>query len=148
MSMQAGEQIKEKHQHGSHLKTTSKNHGMRLKMNPSKTEFIYFGNPVQLSKCTVDTINVDGDLILRSPVVRYLGAWLDSGLNFKTHVTKKCTVAIANFQRIKSIRHLPDEANLCISLCMSHLDYANSLLYGLPDTTINKMQRVQNVCAK
>ena len=99
--------------------------GVKLKMNLSKTEFIYFGKPVQLSKCTMDTINVDGDLILRCPVVHYLGVWLDSRLNFKTHVTKKCAVAVANFQRIKSIRNLLDKAttaNLCISLCMSHLD--------------------------
>ena len=122
---------------------------VRLKMNPAKTEFIYFGNPVQLKKCTVGSIKVDGDLILRTHSICYLGAWLNSGLNFKTHVTKK--LAMANLQRIKSIRHLLDEAttaNLCISLCILHLDYANSILYGLPDTTILKMQQVQNICAK
>ena len=56
-----------------------------------------------------------------------------------------------NFQRIKSIRHLLDStmcANLCLSLCLSHLDYANSILYGLPDSTINKLRCVQNACAK
>ena len=31
---------------------------------------------------------------------------------------------------------------------MSHLDCANSFLVGLPDVTINKLQRVQNMCAK
>ena len=32
----------------------------RLRMNPSKTEFIYFGNAPQLHKCTTDSINVAG----------------------------------------------------------------------------------------
>ena len=55
-----------------------------------------------------------------------------------------------NFLRIKSIRHLLDEeatVGLCLSLCISHLDYCNSALYGLPDTSINKLQQIQNMCA-
>ena len=56
---------------------------------------------------------------------------------------------MANFIRIQSIHHLlTDEAtsSLLLSLCMSHLDYCNSALYGLPDVTINRMQKVQNMC--
>ena len=36
----------------------------RLKMNPSKTEFFYFGNTRQIQKCEASSINVAGDLIL------------------------------------------------------------------------------------
>ena len=55
---------------------------MHLKMNPPpKTEFIYFGYPRQLHKCTKNSINVTYDLILRSDMIRYLGTWLDSSLN-------------------------------------------------------------------
>ena len=110
---------------------------MCLKMNPSKTEFIYFGYPRQLQKCTENNINIAGDLIIRSEVVRYLGVWLDSSLNFKHHVRKKCQCAMINFFCIRSIHHLLDSdttANLCLSLCISHVDYCNSILYGLPAT--------------
>ena len=122
----------------------------RLKMNPSKTEFIYFRHPKQLLKCTINSITVAGDLILRSDIIRYLGVWLDASLNFKTHATKKCQTAMLNFFRIRSIHHLLTQesaSSLVLSLCVSHLDYCNSVLYGLPDVTINKMQRIQNVCA-
>ena len=91
-----------------------------------------------------------GDLVIRSHSIKYLGAHLDENLNFKLHVTKKCQVAMFNYFKIRSIRHLldtPTTACLCLSLCISHLDYCNSLLYGLPDITINKLQRVQNMCA-
>ena len=53
----------------------------RLKMNPSKTEFIYFGKAPQLHKCITNSIDVAGDLILRSDVIRYLGVWLDATLS-------------------------------------------------------------------
>ena len=115
----------------------------RLKMNPSKTEFIYFGSRQQLAKCTQDTINIVGDLILRSDIIRYLGVWMDKELNFKQHITKKCLCAMINYKRIQSISHLLNTKtteSLCLSLCISHLDYCNSILYSLPMATLNKLQ--------
>ena len=61
---------------------------VQLKMNSAKMEFIYFGNKVQLHKCSHIRLNVNGDLIERTHVIRYLGAWLDEGLTYKTHITK------------------------------------------------------------
>ena len=58
---------------------------------------------------------------------------------------------MANFIRIRSIRHLLDTdttAGLCLSLCISHIDYCNSLLYGVPQSSLKKLQRVQNMCAR
>ena len=40
--------------------------GNHLKMNPSKTEFIYFGSHQMLTKCIHDDINVCGDIVKRS----------------------------------------------------------------------------------
>ena len=124
---------------------------MRLKMNPSKTEFIYFGSKPQLKKCEVQSLKVSGDLIQRADMIRYLGVYMDAHLTYKHHVTKKCKAAMINYFKIKSIRTLLDvktTARLCLSLCISHLDYCNSVLYGLPDTTLNRYQRIQNMCAR
>ena len=123
---------------------------MCLKMNPSKTEFIYFRNKAQLKKCLVDDLNIAGDLVLRSHTIKYFGAHLDENLNYKQHVNKKCQAAMFNYFKIRSIRRILDvltTMHLCLSLCISHLDYCNSLLYGLPDSTLNRLQRVQNMCA-
>ena len=112
-------------------------------MNPSKTEFIYFGFSRQLAKCYENEILVAGDLLLRSEVIRYLGVWMDSSLNFKTHTMKKCQCAMINFLRIRKIRHLlstDTTASLCLSLCISHLDYCNAVLYNIPKVTLAKLQ--------
>ena len=37
---------------------------------------------------------------------------------------------------------------LVLSLCVTHLDYGNALLYGLPKKSIKRLQIVQNMCAK
>ena len=63
----------------------------------------------------------------------------------------KCKIAMWNVQKIKHIRkYLTQEAAqlLASSIIMSHLDYANSLLYGLPKCNLGRMQQVQNIVGK
>ena len=123
---------------------------VKLKMNSAKTEFIYFGSRIQLNKCVVTHLNVNGELVERATLIKYLRAWLDVQLSFKEHTTKKCQRAIINYLCIRNIYHLlADSAceTLLLSLCVSHLDYANVLLYGLSAITIDKFQRIQNMCA-
>ena len=36
----------------------------------------------------------------------------------------------------------------CASLVLSHLDYCNSIFFGLPDCEMAKLQKVQNCAAK
>ena len=124
---------------------------VQLKMNESKTEFIYFGWPSQLRKCIIDSINVNGGQVQRTHSTKYLGAHLDSRLDFKHHIKTKCKAVMLNLHRIRSARkHLTRTAynKLVVALVLSHLDYTNSLLGGLPKSSINKMQAVQNIAAK
>ena len=58
----------------------------KLKMNPDKTEFMYFGSRQHLQKCSSDCIDVCGDDIKKSESVRYLGGYLDKNLNSQDHV--------------------------------------------------------------
>ena len=123
----------------------------KLKMNTKKTEFILFGSQTQLNKCTTKEINIAGDTVGSVSCIRYLGAWLDSTLNFKEHVKTKCRTAMMNYFRIKSIRrYLTQDATetLVLTLVISHLDYCNAILFGIADSEINQMQRIQSMCAK
>ena len=124
---------------------------MHLKLNPDKTEFIMFGYRNQLDKCNTSHVTVLGSTIQRSPSVKYLGVKLDENLNLKEHILTKCKTAIANFVRIRNIqKYLTTDAcsTLILDLCISHLDYANALYYGLPNKTILHLQTVQSMCAK
>ena len=99
---------------------------VRLKMNPSKTAFIYFGSRTQLSRCVVTQLNANGELVERATLIKYLGAWLDAQLSFKEHIIKKCQTAIINYLCIRHICHLITD-----SAC----------------ETLDKFQRIQNMCA-
>ena len=114
-------------------------------------EFIYFGWPSQLGKCIIDRINVNGEQVQRTHSTKYLGVHLDSRLDFKQHIKTKCKAAMLNLHRIRSARkHLTKTAcnKLVVALVLSDLDNTNSLLGGLPKSSINKMQAVQNIAAK
>ena len=124
---------------------------MRLKLNPDKTEFICFGYYKQLSKLTKDSIKVNDCDIRASESVKCLGSWLDKTLSMKDHIKKKSQTAMYNLRKIKSLRkYLTSDAcqTLVLSLVMSHLDYNNSALNGLPTSTLKPFIRIQNMSAK
>ena len=123
----------------------------RLKMNSSKTEFIYFVSRQQLAKMVCDCIDVCGDIVTMNEVIKLLGTYLDKHLTFKQHIMTMCKTAMFNIQRIKHIRkYLTKEACeiLVMGLVTLHLDYCNSLFYGLPVIGLNKLQHVQNIASK
>ena len=124
---------------------------MCLKLNPDKIEFIMFGYRNQLGKCMTSYVTISDSTIPKSPSVKYLGVTLDKNLNLKEHILTKCRKAIANFVRIHNIwQYLTKDActTLVLGLCISHLDYANALYYGLSNNTISHLQMVQTMCAK
>ena len=61
----------------------------RLKMNDQKTNFIMYGNNVQLAKCSTKHINVGEETIVGSDKINLLGIDIDKNLTFKEHIKKK-----------------------------------------------------------
>ena len=123
---------------------------VKLKLNEAKTKFIYFGSRQQLNNATHTTINIIGESIKRSTKVQYLGGHLDSNLTFKDHIHIKCKAATLNIIKIFNIRkYLTRDTchKLILQLVISHLDYANIMLVGLPLSSIKIMQKVQNTAA-
>ena len=117
-----------------------------LKINESKLEIIYFRNASHLGKCNITQIDVNGEQIERSDKTRYLGTHLDRTLSMKDHVESKFKTAMINQLWIKAAsKFLSRKAceKLVIFLVISHLDHANALLLGVPNSTLHQLQRVQ-----
>ena len=75
----------------------------------------------------------------------------DKSLSMNVQINKLCQAGYLELRRISSIRHyLTKEATatLVSSLVLSRLDYANSLLAGLPQKCTDKLQRVMNCAAR
>jgi len=123
----------------------------RLRMNPSKTEVTIFGSQQQLKKHNITLINVAGDMIQLGKCIKYLGVHLDASLTFKDFISNKCKISITNIRNIFNIRNYINNdtaKQLASALVLSHLDYSNSVLCGLPMSALKPLQRVQNWAAR
>ena len=75
----------------------------------------------------------------------------DNNQKMDIYISSVCRATHFHLRNIGAIRsHLTDSAtaSLVHSLVTSRLDYCNSLLYGLPDNQLNRLQRMQNIAAR
>ena len=83
-------------------------------------------------------------------VVRDLGVLLDAQLTMKQHINKVTALCYYQLRRPRQIRRrvgLEVTIQLVLALITSRLDYCNSVLAALPQSTIEPLQRGQNAAA-
>jgi len=83
--------------------------------------------------------------------VRNLGVVIDSSLSFLSHINHVISSSFYQLRTIKcSIKVLPSDTakSLVNSFVISRIDYSNSLLTGLPNYTLDRLQRVMNATAR
>ena len=124
----------------------------KLKLNDDKTEAMLVGTRQKLSQLPPSLLlQLDNTHIPISDSVKNLGVILDSSLTMTNFVSATTRACYFHLRRISQIRkYLTTEATtkLVVSLILSRIDYCNSLLSGLPDSTIHSLQRVQNNAAR
>ena len=134
---------------GSDAFTWCTNNG--LVCNPGKTEVVHFRSCHARTCEPIKTITIGNTAISATPVVRDLGALLDQHLLLRKQINNICKGARYVIQKIGRIRpYLSQEVceRLVHAFISSKLDLCNSILYGLPVTELNKLQRVQNSAAR
>jgi hypothetical protein len=122
----------------------------KLTCNPSKTEIVHLSSRFKHHEL-MSGIFIDDSIITPVPVARDLGIALDSHLKMNTHINNTCkaaSFAIRNIGRIRSYLNQEHCEKLVHAFITSRLDSCNSILFGLPDTEISKLQRIQNTAAR
>ena len=122
----------------------------RVKPNIQKSTFMYFITPRKSGLHNVP-LSVRGSSLIADASARNLGVILDSNLSMEVQVRSICRSAYFHIRMIGKVRkYLSLEAAKCLahSLVLSRLDYANSLLIGLPNDLLDRLQKVQNAAAR
>ena len=124
----------------------------KLLLNADKSQAIVLGTATQPRSATsIDSIEVAGVALPVATTLKSLGVILDQRLTFNEHATAVVKSCNYHVRAIRHVRHLLTESvaqTLACSLINSRLDYCNSLLYGAPDATVDKLQRAQNNAAQ
>ena len=123
----------------------------RLMMNDNNTKFIVIISIGNSNKVSVDSITIVESNVPPAPSARYIGVIFDQSFSFNDHISKLCQSGyfwLRNIRRVRRCLTLTATQLLVQALVLSRLDYCNSLLLGLPQGQISRLQRVQNSAAR
>ena len=123
----------------------------KLQLNDGKTEFLLIASPYFRKTITTTHINIGNDNVPSSTSARNLGIVFDQHMNFEEHIN---SIRRSCFQHLKGIsdirKYITEDAakQLVHAFIASRLDNGNSLIYGLPTSTISHFQKIQNSAAR
>ena len=123
----------------------------KLQLNQDKTEFFIIGTSRALNKLPDIELTLGDIAIKPSANIKSLGIVFDNTPNMSCHISNLCRTLnfhLRNLWRIR--RFLSQEAchHAVRALILSHIDYANSLLYGARERDLKRLQRLQNKAAR
>ena len=122
-----------------------------LILNDGKTEVIQFSSRYKRDVTKLDSLRIGTCNITPSTKVKNLGATIDSDGSMACHINNVCKSSFFALSKIGKIRTLIDSQTterLIHAFVTSRLDYCNSLLYGIPNYQLEKLQSIQNAAAR
>ena len=99
----------------------------------------------------LDSLQIGNVTVAPSSSARNLGVILDKCFNFQEHTKSICKSSHYHIRNITKIRKYIDEESAKIvvhAFVTAKLDSCNSLLYGLPQHLILRLQSIQNTAAR
>ena len=122
----------------------------KLALNDAKTEVIHCTSKF-CQQPSLLGISIGESLLCPAPHARNLGVVFDRHITMKKHIQTLCKSAMAAIRCISKIRHFlsTQVAHILVhSFVTSRIDSCNSLLFGLPNADIHRVQMLQNIAAR
>ena len=118
-----------------------------MTLNADKSNAILFATSQRAQSLPNQvSVNISGVTIPLSNHVKMLGVVLDPRITLSKAISKSC------FYHIRALKHIRNSLDsstirtIVAALVTSRLDYANSVLYGIPTKYISRLQRTQKNC--
>ena len=126
----------------------------RLKMNANKTEIMVISHSNNIRSIKNDLgheVPFGNSTITLSEKFRNLGFIFDQTLSLSNHINitkQKAICGLINISHISTLIDKKHRLQLVHSLVLSHIDFCNSLYYGLSNTDLNPLQLILNSAAR
>jgi len=122
----------------------------KLKLNKDKTEILVLSNSHH-PEPQLEDLTISNCRVAKSTSARNIGVIFDETLSLNDHVLSVCKTCVFHIHNIWKIRkHISQDACelLVNAFITSKLDFCNSLLYGLPKVSLQRLQYIQNAAAR
>ena len=122
-----------------------------LVMNDNKSQAIVIRSSSLRTPTSLTRVNICGQLVDTSPVIRDLGFTIDSNLTTTSQVASVCRSAYYHLSRIAKIRDSVSTTvckSLIHGLVTSRIDYGNAILFGIRDRHLHRLEMVQRSAAR
>jgi hypothetical protein len=123
----------------------------KLKLNPTKTEFLWLASPRRQHHIQNEPIRIQETEILPSSCVKFLGIHIDSAFTLDKHISAIVRDSFYFLRQLRPVRRCltTDAAKILInSLIVSRVDYCNAILTHLPQYQIHRIQLILNAAAR
>ena len=123
----------------------------RIKFNDSKSDAIVVYSKTSRCKPADFPLAIGDASITPSDSVRNLGITIDKHLTMHLQINKTCRSALFHLRRIARIRKFLSRlaaVQLVSAFVLSHIDYGNSLLAGLPSSRLEPIKKVLYAAAR
>ena len=121
-------------------------------MNDNKSEAIVIRSSSLRTPTSLTRVNIYGQLVDTSPVIRDLGFTIDSNLTMTSQVASVCRSAYYHLSRIAKIRDSVSTTvckSLIHGLVTSHIDYGNAILSdSISDHRLHPPEMLQRSAAR
>ncbi|KAK2152615.1 hypothetical protein NP493_2436g00005 [Ridgeia piscesae] len=120
-------------------------------MNNNKSQAIVIHSSSLRTPTSLTRVNICGQLVETSPVIRDLGFNVDANLTMTSQVANVCRSAYYHLSRIAKIRDSISTTvckSLIHGLVTSRLDYGNAILHGISDRHMHRLEMVQRSAAR
>jgi hypothetical protein len=118
----------------------------KLALNINKTKFMIITHKKKIDYDNV-IIKIGENIVERVHEIKYLGIIIDDKLTFNSHmkyIQRKLYYKLAMMRRISGKLNAHTKIMLYNSLVAPHFDYCSSILFCLPQSKINELQKIQN----
>ena len=122
-----------------------------LMMNDNKSQAIVIRSSSLRTPTSLTRVNICGQLVDTSPVIRDLGFTIDNNLTMTSQVASVCRSAYYYLSRIAKIRDSISPTvckSLIYGLVTSRIDYGNAILFGISDRHLHRLEMVQRSAAR
>ena len=122
----------------------------KLKLNQDKPEDVLISSRYR-PRPPLDSLQIGNVTVVPSSSARNLGVIFDKCLNFGEHIKLICKSSHYNIRNIAKIRKYTDKESaktVVHAFVTAKLDSCSSLLYGLPQHIISRLQSIQNTTAR